>query len=90
MDFSKLSGISQPKKVTNPIKLFEQLPNLPGTPNDIWRGQTEALIKWDEHRAKNDVLVELNTGAGKTLVGLLTSKIKIICKLTLFLRLTGE
>jgi hypothetical protein len=74
MDFSKLSGRTATQKVTNPIKLFEQLPNLPGTPNDIWRGQNEALTKWDEHRAKNDVLVELNTGAGKTLVGLLIAQ----------------
>lgn len=74
MDFSKLAGVAQAHKVTNPIQIFEQLPNLPGTPNDIWRGQTEALTLWDENRAKNDVLVELNTGAGKTLVGLLIAQ----------------
>ncbi|MDK2763367.1 MAG: DEAD/DEAH box helicase family protein [Alteromonas macleodii] len=74
MDFSKLSGVATSKKVTDPIKLFEQLPNLPGTPNDIWRGQNEALSQWHENRDKKDVLVELNTGAGKTLVGLLIAQ----------------
>lgn len=74
MDFSGLGKVGTSKKPTDPIKIFEQLPNLPGTPNDIWRGQTEALKTWDEKRNNNDILVELNTGAGKTLVGLLIAQ----------------
>lgn len=74
MDFSQLSGLSNNKREIDPIKIFEQLPNLETTPNDIWRGQTEALTKWHENRDKNDVLLELNTGAGKTLVGILLAQ----------------
>lgn len=74
MDFSQLSGLAAAKKQIDPIKIFEGLPNLPDTPNDIWRGQTEALESWHQSRNKNDVLIELNTGAGKTLVGVLIAQ----------------
>lgn len=73
-DFSQLRRRTSSSKPLHPIELFEKLPNLPGTPNDIWRGQTEALNRWHEERSKKDVLVALNTGAGKTLVGLLIAQ----------------
>src|SRR6478672_5055628 len=74
MDFSQLKRPSRSTKPLNPIEIFERLPNLPGTPNDLWRGQTEALEEWHKQREKNDILIALNTGAGKTLVGLLIAQ----------------
>ena len=74
MDFSQLGRITSSPKPVHPIEIFEKLPNLPGTPNDIWRGQTEALNRWHEERGRHDVLIALNTGAGKTLVGLLIAQ----------------
>ncbi|HHJ20833.1 MAG TPA: helicase [Gammaproteobacteria bacterium] len=74
MDFSKLGAPKAAERPTDPIKIFERLPNLPGTPNDLWRGQAEALVQWGDARKHNDVLISLNTGAGKTLVGLLTAQ----------------
>jgi tetratricopeptide (TPR) repeat protein len=74
MDFSKLGAPKAAERPTDPIKIFERLPNLPGTPNDLWRGQAEALIQWNDVRNRNDALVSLNTGAGKTLVGLLVAQ----------------
>lgn len=74
MDFSKLGSTKKPKAPTNPIKIFETLPSLAGTPNDLWRGQAKALSEWEEVRAKRDVLISLNTGAGKTIVGLLIAQ----------------
>ncbi len=74
MDFSQLGRLVSSSKPVHPIEIFEKLPNLPGTPNDIWRGQTEALNRWHEERQKRDVLIALNTGAGKTLVGLLIAQ----------------
>lgn len=74
MDFSKLGEPKAAEQPTDPIIIFERLPNLPGTPNDLWRGQAEALVQWNDARDRNDVLVSLNTGAGKTLVGLLTAQ----------------
>jgi hypothetical protein len=43
-----------PERPTDPIKIFERLPNLPGTPNDLWRGQAEA-----EHVNENETLSDL-------------------------------
>jgi len=74
MDFSRLGRITPSPKPVDPIEIFEKLPNLPETPNDIWRGQNEALNKWHKNREKRDTLIALNTGAGKTLVGLLIAQ----------------
>lgn len=74
MDFSRLGRIASSPKPVDPIEIFEKLPNLPETPNDIWRGQNEALSKWHDNRKKLDTLIALNTGAGKTLVGLLIAQ----------------
>jgi hypothetical protein len=74
MDFSQLKRPSRNTKPLNPIEIFERLPNLPGTPNDLWRGQTEALEEWHKRRKESDALIALNTGAGKTLVGLLIAQ----------------
>ena len=74
MDFSKLGRAKKPNALTNPIKIFETLPSLVGTPNDLWRGQDKALSAWEKVRDKRDVLITLNTGAGKTIVGLLIAQ----------------
>ena len=74
MDFSRLGSTIQKTLPTHPIKVFESLPSLKDTPNDLWRGQAEALENWHKCRDKNDVLVSLNTGAGKTIVGLLIAQ----------------
>ena len=74
MDFSKLGSTKKKPLPTNPIKLFETLPNLENTPNDLWRGQYKALTDWEEVRKKQDVLISLNTGAGKTIIGLLIAQ----------------
>ncbi len=74
MDFSKLGSSSKKVTPTDPIQLFEALPSLPTTPNDLWRGQAEALKDWHDKRSNQDVLVSLNTGAGKTIVGILIAQ----------------
>src|SRR5262249_6069194 len=74
MDFSKLGSTKKAPAPRNPIRIFETLPSLSGTFNDLWRGQDKALTEWHDNRDKNDVLVTLNTEAGKTIVGLLTAQ----------------
>ncbi|MBB5745214.1 DEAD/DEAH box helicase family protein [Brevundimonas variabilis] len=74
MDFSKLGSAKRAKRPTDPIRIFETLPSLSGTFNDLWRGQDKALTEWNAARSRQDVLVSLNTGAGKTIVGLLIAQ----------------
>lgn len=74
MDFSQLKRPARNIKPQDPIAIFERRPSLPNTPNDLWRGQTEALNEWHKNRSKSDVFIALNTGAGKTLVGLLVAQ----------------
>lgn len=74
---SKLKGLKvTPKKrtkETNPLKIFETL-TLRGTVENIWDPQSEALRSWDAVRDKKDVVVEMNTGGGKTLIGVLMAQ----------------
>ncbi|WP_102325741.1 DEAD/DEAH box helicase family protein [Komagataeibacter saccharivorans] len=74
MDFSKLGSAKKAQAPTDPIRIFETLPSLSGTFNDLWRGQDKALTEWHAARDRQDVLVSLNTGAGKTIVGLLIAQ----------------
>lgn len=74
MDFSQLGTTAKKAAPVEPIKLFESLPSLENTPNDLWRGQAEALTNWHRVRNSKDILVSLNTGAGKTIVGLLIAQ----------------
>ena len=74
MDFSKLGSAKKAQAPTDPIRIFETLPSLSGTFNDLWRGQDKALTEWNAARDRQDVLVSLNTGAGKTIVGLLIAQ----------------
>ncbi|MBJ3786350.1 DEAD/DEAH box helicase family protein [Devosia sediminis] len=74
MDFSKLGSTKKAPSPVDPVKIFEALPSLPGTFNDLWRGQDKALVDWHAARKRPDVLVSLDTGAGKTIVGLLIAQ----------------
>lgn len=74
MDFSKLGSTKKAAVPKDPIKIFEALPSLKDTPNDLWRGQAQALAEWHAVREENDVLISLNTGAGKTIAGLLVAQ----------------
>lgn len=77
MDLFKLGKVKEKsdRPPINPIEIFERRPSLEDAPNDLWRGQAEALETWHaKFREDPDVLVTLNTGAGKTIVGLLMAQ----------------
>jgi len=57
-----------------PIELFESLKIVSKDVKELWRPQADALREWDQNRTMNDVLFLLNTGAGKTLIGLLAAQ----------------
>jgi len=74
MDLSKLP-IKPAKRnpVTNPREIFKSL-TLRGSIQNIWEPQAEALNGWDQKRSASDVVIQMNTGGGKTLVGLLIAQ----------------
>jgi len=74
VDFSKISAKPAAAKPVEPIELFHTLKVTDPSINDLWLGQGDALRDWHEVRAETDVGVVLNTGAGKTLVGLLVAQ----------------
>ncbi|POO56162.1 DEAD/DEAH box helicase family protein [Agrobacterium rosae] len=71
------SGLSRPKSIAapiDPIEIFKKTPNLGQAPNDLWKGQAEALSTWHVNRRLDDNVVILNTGAGKSIVGVLIAQ----------------
>src|SRR5665213_3045022 len=74
---SKLKGLKiTPKKrskETNPLKIFETLTH-GCTVENIWDPQSEALRGWHGVRQEKDVVIEMNTGGGKTLIGVLIAQ----------------
>src|SRR5438309_8760150 len=55
--------------------LFDDLSKAPGAPVALWAHQADVLRAYDKlHLATPDVALELPTGAGKTLPGLLVAE----------------
>lgn len=65
---------SQQPRPIDPIEIFHSAAVKDENINDLWLGQGDALREWNKHRNDRDVAVVLNTGAGKTLVGLLIAQ----------------
>src|SRR5690349_1333342 len=75
MDLSKLP-IKPGKRslATHPREIFKSL-TLRGSVQNIWEPQAEALAIWhDKHRGASDIMIRMNTGGGKTLVGFLIAQ----------------
>lgn len=68
----KLSVETGPKPI-EPQQIFQRL-TLRGSIENIWEPQAEALRDWHRNRSDSDVAIEMNTGGGKTLVGLLIGR----------------
>jgi replicative superfamily II helicase len=73
VDFKKLRAERSTSKAVDPIEIFQRFPKTE-TINDLWSSQAEALIDWNKRRKDKDVVIKLNTGGGKTLVGLLIAQ----------------
>jgi hypothetical protein len=75
MDLSNLKlDLSLKKRETNPILIFGGLTQR-GQVETLYGPQQEALNLWHQkHRETSDVLFSMNTGGGKTLVGLLAAQ----------------
>lgn len=74
VDFSKLGGGQSADTVTNPRDLFAVLPKKSPKyqyPRDV---QAEVWSAWYARRDDRDAVIKMNTGSGKTVVGLLILK----------------
>lgn len=60
-------------KPTDPQALFDSL-TLRGSVENLWQPQSAALNEWHKHRTESDITIEMPTGGGKTLVGLLVAQ----------------
>lgn len=64
------------KKTINPIEIFDNLDKSP-TYGHLRPMQEDFLTSFDERRSERDIIGVLNTGSGKTLIGLLISLSKM-------------
>lgn len=74
MGLKKLKlSVPSSKKATDPLEVFNKL-TLRGSIENIWEPQAEALREWNKARNNSDVVIQMNTGGGKTLVGLMVAQ----------------
>ncbi len=73
-DFSRIQIPNGPARPIDPIEIFQGANVSDGNINDLWLAQGDALREWHALRDKKDLAIILNTGAGKTLVGLLIAQ----------------
>lgn len=73
VNFDRLRRARSTANVIHPRDIFLRLPKPPGI-DDLWQSQAEALDDWFERRDEPDLVLKLNTGGGKTLVGLLMAR----------------
>jgi hypothetical protein len=74
IDFGKLSSSKPNKRPIDPIDLFRTLNVTDPAINELWLVQGDALREWHSKRNLDDIAIVLNTGAGKTLLGLLIAQ----------------
>jgi len=73
-ELNDLFNVEKEEKYIEPEKIFVSLvkPEEVRSKYEYLRDvQTEALTQWFDNRTKKDTILKMNTGAGKTLVGLL-------------------
>jgi hypothetical protein len=74
LDFTKLGGNNPVDSSFVPREIFQALPKSSGKfqyPRDV---QSQIWTKWYEKRDSNNLVIKMNTGGGKTIVGLLILK----------------
>ena len=75
LDFEKLGGGGAIDTSIQPREIFGLLPKKQATKYQYLRDvQSEVLDQWFEKRNQKDVVIKMNTGGGKTVVGLLLLK----------------
>ena len=70
VDFKKMAASQNPMLRITPDEIFDRLPK-PQSFDDLHSSQAEVLDAWFANRKTKDTVIKLNTGGGKTLIGLL-------------------
>lgn len=73
VNYAALRDRKQNQSVIDPIEIFKRLPKSEAI-KDLFDIQRRALQDWFERRSEQDLVIKLNTGGGKTLVGLLVAE----------------
>jgi hypothetical protein len=73
IDFGSFRTPDKKNRPADPREIFKRRPSGEGAANDLWQGQAEALEKWFVGD-QQETLILLNTGAGKTIIGLLIAQ----------------
>lgn len=72
VDFSKKILRNETKLILDPVEIYYDLDRTTEKSGEIRPAQKEILKKWyTDYREKKDIILKMNTGAGKTLTGLL-------------------
>ena len=75
IDFDKLGSSNIVDEVLKPREIFNALPKKDESkfqyPRDV---QSQVWSKWYEKRTSKDIVIKMNTGSGKTVIGLLILK----------------
>ena len=74
VDFGAINAAQAADKLIDPRDIFNALPSKPAEMNFLRGPQDQVLDKWFTRRNERDLVVKLNTGGGKTLVGLLIAR----------------
>lgn len=74
LDFSRLTGSSAADTKTHPRDIFAALPARSSRYEYLRDVQREVFDGWFERRSERDLVIKMNTGNGKTLVGLMLLK----------------
>ena len=70
-DFGSLASTASIGAITDPVILFDALPNKANGYGYLRAVQKTVLDAWSPRRDERDVVVKTNTGGGKTVIGLL-------------------
>lgn len=74
LDFSRLTAGSAADKATEPRRIFAALPAKDPKYSYARDVQAEVWEAWHDRRSQRDIVIKMNTGGGKTVVGLLVLK----------------
>jgi hypothetical protein len=74
LDFTKLAAVSAADTATEPRRIFSALPAKDPKYGYARAVQTEVWEQWHPRRSERDLVIKMNTGGGKTVVGLLMLK----------------